>query len=136
VDVVWDAADGDVVFRKVRWNGRPRLQGDLWVTVQGLNWRKGKASVPWERVVAFDVMRVGTWETEGGRSLHRRRDDDPRRLHHDVVGAIDAVDAAGYRGMRSLLIVETRRSVDIFTSAERYKRVCTAVRPAIAYFAV
>jgi hypothetical protein len=136
MDVVWDAAGGDVLFRNVRWNGRPRLKGDLWVTAEGFNWRKGKAAVRWERVLAFDVMRVGKWKTEGGRSLYFRGADDPRMLDHDVVGAIDAVDATGYRGMNSHLIVETRRSVDVFTSTERYKRVCTVMRPAISYFAV
>jgi hypothetical protein len=136
VDAPWTEEDGDVLLRSVRWNGRPRLKGDLWVTHDGLDWRRGRAAIRWRDVVTFDVLRVGTWETEGGRSLYVRDVGDPRTLPFDVVGAIDAVIAARYRGMHSHLIVETRRSIHIFTSGERHKRTCQGLRPAVDYFAV
>jgi hypothetical protein len=132
----WDEPGEEVLFRSVRWNGKPRAKGDLWVTPDGFDWRKGKASIGWRDVVGFDVLRVGTWETEGGRSLTARDEDDPRMLDADVVGALDAVVAAGYRGMHTHLIVETRRDVHVFTSDQRYRTVCRVMQPAIRFYAV
>ena len=133
---VWNGTDGDVLFRKVRWNGRPRARGDLWVTADGFTWRRGKIMIQWRHVVGFDVVKVGRWDTAGGRSLSVRREDDPRMLDLDVVGAIEDAVATGHRGMNTHLVVETRRDVHVFTSGERYKRVCAAMAPAISYFGV
>ena len=132
----WPEHEGDLLFSDVRWNGRPRSKGDLWVTGAGIIWRRGRPAIRWRDVEAFDVLRVGQWETEGGRSLYVRDEDDPRTLPSDVVGAVDAVIAARYRGVHTHLIVETRRDVHVFTSRERYKQVCRELEPAIRYFAV
>jgi hypothetical protein len=136
VERVWDEEDGEILFRHVRWNGKPRATGDLWVTADGFDWRRGKATVGWRDVEAFDVLRAGTWETEGGRSLSMRDGDDPRMLGSDVIGALDSVAAARYRGARTHLIVETRRHVHVFTSGERVKRVRQVLLPAIHFYAV
>jgi hypothetical protein len=130
----WTDAPGEFELRKVRWNGRPRARGDLRVTGQGFDWRSGKVRIPWDDVLCFDVMRVGRWETAGGRSLSVRGDDDPRVLDHEVIGAVDGVIAAGYRRMDSYLIVETDYAIDIFTTAAKYRTVCTRLRFAIDHF--
>jgi hypothetical protein len=130
----WRNASGDVQFRRARWSGgNGRSRGELWVTADGFNWKKGAVIIPWEIVTVFDVLRVGPGNTDsaGGRSMF----STPMTRPPSWNAAIDAVSGR-YPEARSRLVVETEQGVELFTTAATYDNVVEALRPTIIHFSI